>query len=347
MKWIRFSIGQLMVLVVYAAIGLSAFQTAGQSIYSKMMTEVFYTLTIGLLLVASLTSFFREGRSRARWLGFALFGWMHLRYGWPDAAGPAFDVPFRPRFPHTRVVQDVFMRLGILFAGSREQGADRWSVIQSALIVATGLFGMILGDLVARSGLRQQAGAPRSGGGWLRTTAWSFVIVSYAMLGAAAYLLAWDFRTNGRILDNAYYLATVSALSFAALVASVRQGLSRARWLAFALFGWVHIEFGWPDSTLNPVGVPWRPGFPQVFGLAVLLKEYVSPDTSASHMFRWHVVQSTLTTATAAFGSLIVKLFPLDLTPPSLSEGTSPANPVDPTSKRATDQAKGAHPAGT
>ena len=130
MKWLQFSIGQLMVLVVYVAIELSAFQTAGQSAYSKLMTEVFYTLTLGLLLVASLTSFFREGRNRARWLGFALFGWMHLRYGWPDAGGPAGDVPFRPRFPHTRVVQDVFWQLGILFAGSAEQGMERWSVIQ-------------------------------------------------------------------------------------------------------------------------------------------------------------------------------------------------------------------------
>jgi hypothetical protein len=89
-------------------------------------------LTLGLLIVASLTSLFREGRIRARWLGFALFGWMHLKYGWPDAAGPAFDVPFRPRFPRTRVVQDVFMRLGILFAGSAQQGMERWSVIQAA-----------------------------------------------------------------------------------------------------------------------------------------------------------------------------------------------------------------------
>jgi hypothetical protein len=319
-----------MVLVVYAAIGLSAFQSAGQSVYSKTMTEVFYMATLALLIVASLTSLFREGRSRARWLGFALFGWMHLKYGWPDAGGPAFDVPFRPRFPHTRVVQDVFMQLGILFAGSAQQGMERWSVIQSALIVTTGLFGMILGDLVARSGLQQQTGSPQSKGDWLRTTSLLFPLVPYVMLGAAAYRLAWDFRTNGRILDNAYFLATVSALSFAALVASVRQGLSRARWLAFALFGWVHIEFGWPDSTLNPLGVPWRPEFPQVSGLAVLLKEYVSPDTSATNMFRWHVVQSTLTIATATFGSLIVNLLPLDPRQARLGEETSPANPVDP-----------------
>jgi hypothetical protein len=328
MKWIQFSIGQLMVLIVYAAIGLSAFQSAGQSVYSKTMTEVFYMLTLGLLIVASLTSVFREGRSRARWLGFALFGWMHLKYGWPDAAGPAFDVPFRPRFPHTRVIQDMFIRLGILFAGSAQQGMERWSVIQSALIVTTGLFGMILGDLVARSGSQQQSGSPRSKGDWLRATALLFPLVPYAMLGAAAYRFAWDFRTNGRILDNAYFLATVSALSLAALVASVRQGLSRARCLAFALFGWVHIEFGWPDSTLNPLGVPWRPEFPHVFGLAVLLKEYVSPDTSAANMFRWHVVQSTLTIATAAFGSLIVNLLPLVPTPARLGEGTSGAGPA-------------------
>ena len=135
------SIGQLMVLVVYAAIGLSAFQTAGQSVYSKTKTELFYMLTLGLLIVATLTSLFRE----------------------------------------------------------------------------------------------------------------------------------------------------------------------------------------------NPLGVPYRPAFPQVFGLAVLLKDYVSPNTTAPNMFRWHVVQSTLTIATAAVGSWIVNLLPLDLTPASLGKGTSPVDPVDPT----------------
>ena len=312
MKWLRFSVGQLMVLVVYAAIGFSAFRAAGDTIYSKTLTNLFYELTLGLLIVASLISFFREGRSRARWLGFALFGWMHLKYGWPDDIGPAFDVPFRPRFPHTRVVQDLLMRLGILFSGSAIQGMERWSVIQSSLIVATGVFGMMLGELVARSGLRQKAGTPRSGVDWQLAILLAFALGLYVALGVTAYFYAWDFQTKGRILDNAYFLATVSALSFAALVASMRQGLSRARWLAFALCGWVHIEFGWPDSSLNPLGQPFRPDFAHVSGLSLLLGDSISPNTVAPNMFRWHIVQSTLTIATAVFGALIVRTLPLE-----------------------------------
>src|SRR4051794_39058636 len=99
MKWLRMSIAQVMVAVLYSAIGLSAFRMAGDSAYGEMLTNVFFMLTAGILVIATLITFFREGRTRARWLGFALLGWLHLCYGWPNAGGPAVDAPLRPRFP--------------------------------------------------------------------------------------------------------------------------------------------------------------------------------------------------------------------------------------------------------
>ena len=128
------------------------------------------------------------------------------------------------------------------------------------------------------------------------------VLVVYAAIGLSAFQTAGQ-SVYSKTMTELFYMLTLGLLIVATLTSLFRE---------------------------NPLGVPYRPEFPQVFGLAVLLREYVSPDTFAPNMFRWHVVQSTLTIATAAVGSLIVNLLPLDLTPARLGKGTSPVDPVDP-----------------
>ena len=309
MKWLRFSIAQVMIVVLYAGIGLSTFSVAGDSLYAKTLTHAFFMLSVGILAIATLFTFFRTGRIRARWLGFAIFGWVHLQYGWPNAGGPVSDAPWRTRFPHTRVISDVFMKLGILFSVSVEQGSQRWSVMQSAMMMVTALLGALIGDIVA-SRSRRPADANTSG--WFRSLTLGFIALCfYAALGVTAYHLAYDKITYGRLLDNTYFFVTVSSLAMAGLLSSVREGRSRARWLAFALFGWLHLEFGWPDSTVNVSGVRRRPEFPHVVLLAGLLESQLSPITDYSNMFRWHVIQSSLTMASAIFGAVIVNLLPI------------------------------------
>ena len=88
MRWLRLSIAQVMVVVLYSAIGFSAFRMAGDSAYGEMLTNVFFMLTAGILVIATLITFFREGRTRAHWLGFALFGWLHYVTAGPMRAAP-------------------------------------------------------------------------------------------------------------------------------------------------------------------------------------------------------------------------------------------------------------------
>ena len=312
MKWLRFSIGQVMMAVIYSAVGFSDFRMAGDSLYGRVLDDGFFMLTLGLLTLATLSAFFRDGRGRARLLGFALLGWLHLCYGWPNAGGPAPEAHWRPRFPHTRYISDLFMRLGILdFSGSADRGSHRWNVFQSALTTATALLGALIGDALAAWSARRPPSPTwgRHGKGF-PLIAGAIALCVYAALGIAAYREASHPDVYGRMLDYAYYLATVGSLAMAALVASCRTGRSRARWLAFAFFGILHVEFGWSNS-INNYGLPFRSQFFHVELLGEFLQGEFSPNTDTSNMFRWHVVQSTLTMASAIFGAILVEFLPI------------------------------------
>ena len=312
MKWLRFSIAQVMMAVIYAAIGFSAFRMAGNSLYGAMLDDAFFMLTLTMLTLASLSTFFRDGRGRARLLGYALLGWLHLCYGWPNAGGPAPEAHWRPRFPHTRTISDLFMRLGILdFSGSPERGSHRWNVFQSALTTATALVGALIGDALAvRAGRRPPNPAGEAPGWGYSLIAGPIALCCYLTLGIAAYRQATYPDEYGRLLDYTYFLVTVGSLAFAALMASCREGLGRARWLAFAFFGCLHVEFGWSNS-INNYGTPFRSQFFHVELIAEALKAQLSPNTDTSNMFRWHVIQSTLTMASAIFGAGLVNFLPI------------------------------------
>jgi hypothetical protein len=101
MKWLRFSVGGLMAFVIYAAIGLAAFSKIDDPTYGRLSDDTYFMITVFALAIATMMAVLTRGRSRARWLGFAVFGWVHLNFGWPDSGGsPAPMTTFRPRFPH-------------------------------------------------------------------------------------------------------------------------------------------------------------------------------------------------------------------------------------------------------
>jgi hypothetical protein len=101
MKWLRFSVGGLMAFVIYAGIGLAAFSKIDDPTYGRLSDDTYFMITVFALAIATMMAVLTRGRSRARWLGFAVFGWVHLNFGWPDSGGsPAPMTTFRPRFPH-------------------------------------------------------------------------------------------------------------------------------------------------------------------------------------------------------------------------------------------------------
>src|SRR5438309_8509092 len=110
MRWLRFSIAGLMVFIVYAALGLAALANVDDPWYGRVLDDAYYMITVFILAIATMLAVLRRGRSRAIWLGFAVFGWVHLLFGWPDSGGApqrarivtsaGVDGTYRPRFPH-------------------------------------------------------------------------------------------------------------------------------------------------------------------------------------------------------------------------------------------------------
>jgi hypothetical protein len=110
MKRLRLSIAGLMGLILYAAIGLAAFANVNDRFYGRMWDDAYYMVTVFALGIASMMAALSSGRSRALWLGFAVFGWIHLLFCWPDSGGsPQAPGTYRPRFPHTTHINRVLL----------------------------------------------------------------------------------------------------------------------------------------------------------------------------------------------------------------------------------------------
>ena len=70
---LRFTIARLMGVVLFAAIGLTAWRYAGNA-----SANIIFNLTVLVLIVATYKAKFTVGRDGAWWLGFATLGWAHL-----------------------------------------------------------------------------------------------------------------------------------------------------------------------------------------------------------------------------------------------------------------------------
>lgn len=73
MRHIRFSIANLLVVVLFVAVGFAALRES-----SDLWESVVFTLALAALLASILLAVHRTESRRAFWLGFALFGWITL-----------------------------------------------------------------------------------------------------------------------------------------------------------------------------------------------------------------------------------------------------------------------------
>lgn len=86
----RFSLRQLMALVVFVAIGC-----AGLVHPSRYLASAIFTLTVMALFVAVLAAVGRKGPRRAFWIGFAIAGWGYFWAAhWADETS-YFDIQTR------------------------------------------------------------------------------------------------------------------------------------------------------------------------------------------------------------------------------------------------------------
>jgi hypothetical protein len=72
----RFTIGNLLVFVLFLALGFAALRAATEAWDSGVLG-----VTLALLLASVLLAIHRTGPARAHWLGFALFGWAYVLLG--------------------------------------------------------------------------------------------------------------------------------------------------------------------------------------------------------------------------------------------------------------------------
>jgi hypothetical protein len=161
MRWLRFSIASAMAFILYAAIGLAAYANVDDPWYGRVLDDAYYTVTLFILAIATILSVLRQGRSRAVWLGFAVFGWVHLLFGWPDSSGApqratvftsvGFTGTYRPRFAHTTLAYLALEKYTTFYGGSNPLKADyTWHILQSTVTMATAVVGAFVGGLLWR-----------------------------------------------------------------------------------------------------------------------------------------------------------------------------------------------------
>jgi hypothetical protein len=89
MSRLRFTLAQLMGVVIFIGFGFAAMRSA-----TVLWSSMVFTLTVAVLTAAILGAMARRGRARMIWAGFALFGWIYLSTTfWPWAAGNGVTAP--------------------------------------------------------------------------------------------------------------------------------------------------------------------------------------------------------------------------------------------------------------
>jgi len=165
MRWLRFSIASLMAFIVYAALGFAALANVDDPWYGRVLDDTFFMATIFLLATATVLAAIRRGHLQAIWVGFAVFGWAHLNYGWPDSGGSPGRAgvvtsarvagTYRPRFPHTTLTGWVIPDPTTAAGSSNPLKLDyTWHILQSTVTMVTALIGALVGSLLWKRGER-------------------------------------------------------------------------------------------------------------------------------------------------------------------------------------------------
>jgi hypothetical protein len=102
MRRFRFSIASLMTLVVFVAVSLAALRYV-----SPLWARALFSITWGILLAAVIGIIYRDGRRRAFWVGFALFGFGYLALSF----GPWASAEVRPHLITTALLNELYPRM--------------------------------------------------------------------------------------------------------------------------------------------------------------------------------------------------------------------------------------------
>ncbi|WP_406694099.1 hypothetical protein V5E97_23925 [Singulisphaera sp. Ch08] len=169
----RFTIAGLMGTVVLAAAGLAAFRSG-----SLFALRLFYTLTIVILLLATLAARLCREEMRAFWFGFATFGWVYviLALGLKPGMSPESLAVQPSLFTNEFLLSAEYVKKGHAFlrehVPSEELTGPVYSIAIGHLVVALGFAAvgglttfLFDGGQSRREGARAEVVPPDSPGG--------------------------------------------------------------------------------------------------------------------------------------------------------------------------------------
>lgn len=141
MPRLRFTIGSLLLAVLFAAIALAALWAS-----TDPWDNAIFGLTLLVLATSILLAVHRRDRRRAFWLGFALFGWLYL--------GASLIPPIESRLPTTEALGHLQARWPkptqtVIFMTQGMPPAQLWvsGTPQYFIEIGHSLLGIMIADL--------------------------------------------------------------------------------------------------------------------------------------------------------------------------------------------------------
>jgi hypothetical protein len=155
---IQFSISRLMMVVLIAAIVLTAWRFAG-----RISANLTLNVTVLVLIAATYKARFAQGRDAAWWLGFATLGWVHLGAwlaGVPWSQGYVFRIDFVTGIVFWILAANVGLdQLGADMFHDPEPAIARTLILECATTVIVALIGAWSFSIAARAGEQQRKSA--------------------------------------------------------------------------------------------------------------------------------------------------------------------------------------------
>jgi hypothetical protein len=142
MTRLRFTLAQLMAIVLYVGFGFAALRNA-----DEIWASTAFTLAVLMMSVAPLGALARKGRARMAWAGFAVFGWSRFLVGaLPLTTSSVFGPISSPGLLSEQGFTHV---LPYLFTPAGGFSSDHTQVFLSLDIILFGLVGALVGRIMA------------------------------------------------------------------------------------------------------------------------------------------------------------------------------------------------------
>jgi hypothetical protein len=152
---IQFSISRLMIVVLIAAIAMTAWRYAG-----RISANLTLNVTVLALIAATYKARFTQGRAAAWWLGFATLGWVHLGLwlaGVPWGQGYVFRIDLITSVVYWVLAANVGIEaLGSDMVRDPEPAIARTLILQCATTVVVALIGAWSFSFAAWAGEQQR-----------------------------------------------------------------------------------------------------------------------------------------------------------------------------------------------